>query len=60
MKAHQASCQHAQNIKILKPDDKCDNMATIVHFVENENKGNVTMAREGITFYKTVDGLITP
>ena len=56
MKAHQASCDHAQNVRIVKPNDR-DVMANIVHFAENEPKGNITVAREDVPYYKTPEGI---
>ena len=51
-KGHIASCKHAQKKKVQKRREEIETMLDIIEFVENEQKGNITLARTDIQLYK--------
>ena len=46
------SCRHAQAKKVKKVEEDPETLLTVVHFVEHEQKGNVTVARQQVSEYK--------
>ena len=54
-KAHTESCKHAQDKKIGQTSGvftPLRSVTSLVKFTENQSKGNITVARTGMHFYK--------
>lgn len=45
LKAHISSCKHAQNKRAQKKKEEMETIITIIQFVEDRQRGNITIAR---------------
>lgn len=52
MKAHISSCRHAQSKRVASQREQLETMLSIIEFVENQQKGNVTVARRDVVTYR--------
>ncbi|XP_046573692.1 uncharacterized protein LOC124281762 [Haliotis rubra] len=52
LKAHIPSCKHALRKEVQKKREVMETMLSIIHFVEDQQKGNVTVSRLGVPSFR--------
>ncbi|XP_041354576.1 uncharacterized protein LOC121372340 [Gigantopelta aegis] len=52
MKAHIMTCKHAQKKAVRHKKEEIATMLTIIEFVEDQQKGNVTLARRHVPSFR--------
>ena len=45
LKAHMSSCKHAQSKRARKKKEEMETIISIIQFVEDRQRGNITIAR---------------
>ena len=52
LKAHMDACKHAKAKEVAKKRSEVETMLTIIQFVEDQQKGNVTISRKRVNSYR--------
>ncbi|ELT88341.1 hypothetical protein CAPTEDRAFT_185285 [Capitella teleta] len=52
LKAHMASCPEAQSLSLANKRRELETMVAIIDFVDMQQKGNITLARQNTAYYK--------